>query len=92
MKYHEQLKHPKWQRKRLEIMKRDGFKCRVCGSEEEQLQIHHLYYLPKTKPWEYDDEAMVTVCHEHHRQLTEDLSKLSGIIAFKILRKKYNII
>jgi 5-methylcytosine-specific restriction endonuclease McrA len=39
--YSEKLTHPKWQRKRLEILNRDGFKCVLCGNEEMQLQIHH---------------------------------------------------
>jgi len=28
--YAEKLKHPLWQRKRLEILNRDGFKCAQC--------------------------------------------------------------
>lgn len=92
MDYKAQLKHPKWQKKRLEIMQRDGFKCRICKSEEKQLQVHHLYYLPNTKIWEYDNEGMVTVCNEHHEQLTKDLPKLAGIIAFEILCKKYELL
>ena len=91
MTYQEQIKHPKWQKKRLEILERDGFKCRVCKSEERQLHVHHLYYVPKMLTWEYDNEGLVTVCDEHHEQLTRDLPKLSGIIAFDILMKKYNI-
>jgi hypothetical protein len=71
-------------------MQRDNFKCRICKSEND-LSIHHLYYLPNTKPWEYDNEAMVTVCQEHHEQLGE-LSKLSSLIAFKILTMSIEII
>lgn len=89
MEYKEQLKHPKWQKKRLEIMQRDNFKCTICGVNDKQLHIHHLYYLPKTKIWEYDNEGLKTVCNEHHEQLTKDLGKLSGIIAFEILKGKY---
>lgn len=92
MDYKEQLKHPNWQKKRLEIMQRDHFKCRVCKSEDKQLQIHHLYYLPKTKIWEYDNEGMVTVCKEHHEQLTHELGKLSGLIAFEILCKRFELL
>jgi len=91
MSYDEQLKSGKWQKKRLEIMQRDNFKCRCCNSENE-LNIHHLYYLPKTKLWEYDNDGMVTVCKKCHEILTFELSKLSGLIAFEIICRKYNIL
>lgn len=31
--YKENLKNPKWQKKRLKILKRDDFKCRCCDSD-----------------------------------------------------------
>jgi hypothetical protein len=87
MTYKEQLKHPKWQKKRLEIMSRDKWTCRACGNMDNMLQVHHLYYMPNNKAWEYDNEAYVTLCWECHEQITKDLAKLAGIIAFKILSK-----
>lgn len=90
MEYKDQLKDPRWQRKRLEIMQRDGFRCLVCDSGKLELNVHHLYYLPNTMIWEYDNEGLVTVCKDHHNQLHKDLPKLAGIIAFKILCKKYD--
>lgn len=91
MTYSEQKNHPKWQRKRLEILERDGFKCTICGENEKSLHVHHLYYLPKTLIWEYDDEALKTVCEKHHNQLTYELGKLSGIIAFEILKGQFEL-
>lgn len=41
LSYAEQLKHPNWQRRRLQIMERDGFKCANCGDSESQLHVHH---------------------------------------------------
>ena len=67
-------------------MSRDKWACRVCGDQDNQLHVHHLYYLPKLKIWEYDNESLVTLCWEHHEQITKELGKLSGIIAFEILR------
>jgi len=92
MTYKQQIKHPLWQMKRLEIMQKDGFKCTICGCDDKQLHVHHLYYLPNTLIWEYDDEALKTVCEEHHEQLTKDLSKLAGLIAFEILKKRFDIL
>jgi len=84
MNYIDQIKSGNWQRKRLEIFQRDKFQCRVCG-EETNIQVHHLYYIPNMSIWEYDNEAMVTVCKYHHELLNKELPKLSGIIAFEIL-------
>lgn len=84
MNYINQLKDGRWQRKRLEIMQRDGFKCKVCGSENA-LNVHHLYYQAGAKIWEYDDETLVTLCEICHNVIHKDLAKISGLIAFKIL-------
>jgi len=35
MTYAEQLKSPKWQKKRLNIMERDQFRCQDCGSIDD---------------------------------------------------------
>lgn len=38
--YYEQLKDPRWQKKRLEIMNRANFKCEECGDSENMLSVH----------------------------------------------------
>jgi 5-methylcytosine-specific restriction endonuclease McrA len=88
--YSDQIKDGRWQRKRLEIMQRDDFKCRCCGSQNN-LTVHHIYYLPNKMIWEYDNEGLITVCMEHHEMLNVELSKLSGIIAFKLLNGELNL-
>ena len=69
MDYKEQLKHPKWQKKRLEIMQRDGFKCRCCHNlKEDQLNVHHIIYDKEYKfVWEYPNELLITVCSDCHK-------------------------
>lgn len=42
MKYHEQLKHPLWQKKRLEVLDLHGFKCQECDATEEELHVYPL--------------------------------------------------
>jgi len=42
--FFELYKRPEWQKKRLEIMERDNFKCRSCGEDTKILNIHHRYY------------------------------------------------
>ena len=64
--YAEKLKDPKWQRKRLEILERDGWKCKFCGETEITLHVHHLFYLPKKEPWEYPNGFLLTICEDCH--------------------------
>jgi hypothetical protein len=64
--YAEKLRDPRWQKKRLEIMERDGFQCRECGDKEAELHVHHGYYGKGRQPWEYPDEALITLCADCH--------------------------
>lgn len=67
LSYFEKLKHPKWQKKRLEIMNRDNFKCRCCLHSEKTLNVHHIFYDKKYKnPWDYPNELLVTMCEDCH--------------------------
>jgi len=67
--YSEKLKHPKWQKKRLEIMERDKFKCKLCGDEETMLQIHHKEYVNGNDPWDYEDRELITLCEHCHIEI-----------------------
>lgn len=76
--YIELLKDPRWQKRRLEIFSRDGFACTECKCETRELHAHHRYYLRGRKPWEYDDDALTTLCERCHGFVTEasDLLKV----------------
>lgn len=68
--YYEKLRDPRWQKKRLEIMERDGFTCRDCGSATNTLNVHHAYYEKGFDPWEYPDGSLKTLCELCHNHLT----------------------
>ena len=72
MTYSKKLSDGRWQRKRLQIFQRDGFRCQDCGSQDD-LQVHHLYYLTGIQPWEHPDDLLTTLCGNCHqkRQPTE---------------------
>ena len=36
------------------------------------LNIHHTYYIKGNKPWEYDNDALVTLCEDCHKKRHED--------------------
>ena len=66
--YAEKLKDPRWQKKRLEILKRDKFKCQCCLSKNKMLHIHHKNYLSNSEPWEIPGKYLITLCFECHRK------------------------
>ena len=69
MTYQEKLKDPRWQRKRLEILCRDKHTCQECKGPYTDLQVHHKYYKRNAEPWQYKNDALVTLCDNCHRQL-----------------------
>ena len=69
--YSELLQDRRWQRKRLEIFERDGWRCKAddCPApyrNEIPLHVHHLRYLSGCLPWEYPDELLITYCADCH--------------------------
>ena len=60
-------KDPRWQKRRLEIMERDGFACVACGDKESELHVHHKRY--KGQPWQAKDDDMQTLCTKCHTAL-----------------------
>lgn len=64
--YHERLRDPRWQRKRLEIMDRDRFACQFCLAKDKTLNVHHGFYAKGRDPWDYPDESLLTLCEECH--------------------------
>ncbi|MBC8441014.1 MAG: HNH endonuclease [Deltaproteobacteria bacterium] len=64
--YQEKLKDPRWQKKRLEIIDRDGWKCSVCGDNKNMLAVHHCEYMNGNEPWDYPGGLLVTLCEKCH--------------------------
>tara|TARA_R110000868_G_C10510016_1_gene732033 strand:+ start:76 stop:480 length:405 start_codon:yes stop_codon:yes gene_type:complete len=64
--YSDKLRHPKWQKRRLEIMQRDEFTCQKCFAMETPLTVHHKYYTKGNEPWQYDGSALITLCEDCH--------------------------
>lgn len=77
MKYVDQLRDPRWQRKRLEIMERADFSCESCGDKSKTLAVHHRMYLRGRKAWEYENdllECLCETCHEEKHRLQAELN------------------
>jgi hypothetical protein len=82
--YSEKLRDPRWQKKRLEILERDGWTCRECFDTESTLVVHHRKYLPGKDPWDYPEKLLITLCegcHEQERELwPSNASRLLGVL------------
>jgi hypothetical protein len=64
--YSQLLLDPRWQRCRLEVFQRDGWRCRNCRTETRQLHAHHVAYLKGRAPWEYEQSWLVSLCGMCH--------------------------
>ena len=57
---------------RMDILKRDNFRCRICGRSPDdnvdiQLDVHHI--LPYAKGGLTHEENLITLCHTCHNGL-----------------------
>ena len=64
--YASKLRDPRWQKKRLEIIQRDGFACCACKAKDHPLNVHHGFYARGVNPWEYSDDTLWTLCEDCH--------------------------
>lgn len=70
--YSEKLRHPLWQRKRLEVLNRDNFRCINCGEREKTLNVHHSYYVKGREVWDYPMFSLSTLCENCHSQIGQE--------------------
>ena len=56
-------------------MQRDNFTCQACGDTENELHVHHLIYEKGKKPFEANNDNLITyckICHElYHKMISE---------------------
>lgn len=90
--YAEQLKHPNWQRKRLEVMEAAGFECEECGAADDMLHVHHKRYVKGRMAWDYERGELACLCGKCHEtehalkgKLEELLAQVDTRSAFAVL-------
>lgn len=64
--YKEKLLDPRWQKKRLEILQRDNFRCVRCCNDQQTLHVHHYTYHVAKEPWDVDNDTLGTLCATCH--------------------------
>lgn len=60
-----------WQKKRMEILQRDHYLCRICLEDEHRLnnndiQIHHITPLDRDFSQRLDTNNLISLCSRHH--------------------------
>lgn len=81
MTYGEQLKHPNWQRKRLEMLESADFMCRSCGSKDNTLHVHHKKYVKGRMAWEYENTELDVLCEDCHKKSHDGKEVLDAIVS-----------
>lgn len=95
MTYAEQLKDPRWQRKRKEVLERDSYSCRECKAKDTILHVHHGYYDQSKLAWEYNNKYLHTLCnkcHEEYHFFHKKLMELSGEMLPTVMEYLYKML
>lgn len=84
MTYKEQLLDPRWNGKRLEILKEDNFTCQYCGIRNTILHVHHVEYTGMA--WDAENDSLITLCADCHKihHLHGTFSELEQEVIFMI--------
>lgn len=90
MSYSKKLQHPYWQKKRLEILSRDNFQCKLCGADYKELHVHHRWYIFGNEIWDYPDNCFETLCHECHGYVEGHLKDAESDIKLQLRRTYIN--
>lgn len=81
------LKDKRWIKRRNEILTRDRNTCQYCGANNRYMHVHHMRYEEGKKPWEYDDDDLITLCDNCHENETN--SSNSVYEDYKMLRETF---
>lgn len=90
MEYSRKLQNPKWQKKRLEIMQRDNFQCKLCGCNDKELHVHHRWYQFGNEIWDYPDSCFETLCFECHEYIEMNIKDSTSDIQVMLRRTLLN--
>jgi hypothetical protein len=82
MNYAQQIKHPLWQKKRLEVLELHNFQCQTCRAKNEELHVHHPYYKRGAMIWDYEKTELECLCFRCHKEahlIDEEIKKALAV-------------
>jgi len=59
---------PRYKKWRADVRKRDGFKCKMCGSNKK-LQVHHIKRWADYPTLRFEISNGITLCKLHHKRM-----------------------
>ena len=90
MTYSQKLKDPRWQKRRLEILNRDNFRCTRCGDHENTLHVHHKMYLSGHEVWDYDNMLLTTLCEDCHKSQHDEKKEYESLLLETLYMKGFS--
>lgn len=57
----------RWQVKRAKVIIRDEGKCKLCGSSDKIIHVHHMFYYRDFPIWAVEEEFLITLCDDCHK-------------------------
>lgn len=79
--YGEQLKHPLWQKMRLQVLEAAGWQCQACQSDDAMLHVHHKQYIKGRMAWDYAIDNFESLCEKCHKETHDTKSLLNDVLA-----------
>lgn len=92
MNYAQQIKHPLWQKKRLEVLESNRFECQNCGDKASQLHVHHPFYRKGAMIWDYQEEELECLCTKCHKNAHAIDERIRSLLAVSSVTDKERII
>lgn len=78
--YAQQLQHPNWQRRRLEMLQAAGWQCSECQCDDKMLHVHHKQYFKGRMAWEYANHELAVLCEDCHGKAHDFDDKLKRLL------------
>lgn len=76
-----EYKDVRWQKKRLEVLERCGWKCQFggCTSADEQIHVHHIRY-SDGPVWDTPAEDLTALCSSCHEKITKVKRRIGALL------------
>ena len=82
----------KWHKKSLDIRERSHWLCAVCKAQgiynHESLEVHHIEKLRDNPEGLLDDDNLICLCTEHHKEADAGLIEPNYLIKLAKMRDK----
>ena len=96
----EKFRDVRWQKKRIEILERDGERCQGIDEngvqckktlKDEQLEIHHRNYTTPD-PWDEPSENLISLCREcHEKEKNANLGQAARDVCNALMKSNWMV-